>query len=67
MFGGYPFQAVEADCFLMSRVGQEPLAEFPVPGGILFLGGLSSLPVDLVVDLAAAPIDCVAWIFGFHK
>ena len=68
-FGRYPLQAVATDLYFISKTF-EPEQEFmglAANGRLFLLLGLVSLPVDLVVDVVAAPLDVVAWILGAHK
>lgn len=57
MFGGYPFQAVVVDW----RIEEQHLNE---GNSYVVLG---SLAIDLAVDLVLAPVDLVAWAFGYRK
>lgn len=71
-FGAYPFAAVASDLIWMSRIG-EGLQENPrVPalllnGPGLFVSGLLSLPIDLLLDSTMLPFDLVGWAMGGRK
>jgi hypothetical protein len=68
-FGRYPFEAVAKDGVMISRCF-EPKVQVggaDLPGYTLTLWGLFSLPVDLVIDTLALPVDLVAWACGNHK
>ncbi len=58
--GAYPFEAVAADVVMIA-------GQFDQDQEAWILRGLVSLPFDLVVDIALAPIDLVAWPFGHRK
>ena len=67
--GAYPLMAVWADLsFLAMGVGAERGVEAEgIPRVLLLLGGLISLPIDLVFDAVVLPLDLGAWAFGIYK
>src|SRR5262245_33098786 len=68
-FGRYPFQAVAADAVMIASLFESKvdIGGADVPGWNLMLWGLFSLPVDLVADALASPVDAIAWAFGVKK
>lgn len=67
--GKYPFEAIVIDIGFMAqvRVDGRNAGTAPQDGPNLFWWGLVSLPIDTVVDVALAPVDVIAWIFGCDK
>lgn len=71
VFGYYPYEALVADAKLIGySLGfdiaiEGTLNRTPADDGLT--AGLLSLPLDLVLDTIALPIDLVAWAFGGDK
>lgn len=71
VFGYYPYEALVADARLIGYGlgfdieiqghGDRMTADDGIGGGLI------SLPIDLVLDTIALPIDLVAWAFGCDK
>ena len=66
-FGAYPFQAVAYDIHMMARwQGGEVMGMGAGPLWF-FMGGLISIPVDLLFDSIGFPADVAFWIAGREK
>ncbi|MFY9342373.1 MAG: hypothetical protein WAT39_07780 [Planctomycetota bacterium] len=62
--GAWPFEGAACDVALVAHAFT---AESQADRETNFLIGLLSLPIDLVIDAALAPVDLIAWLFGAHK
>lgn len=69
VFGAYPFYAVGHDFYWIGKAFGPPQELLGTQAGNAwcFIGGLLSLPFDLVLDAVLLPIDLGAWIAGYHK
>lgn len=69
MFGRYPFAGVANDFVYISRLFDRPreMWGMSASGPLFTFWGLLSLPIDLVVDTLASPLDCIAWANGVEK
>lgn len=67
--GAYPFQAVCADGYCISRLAAGPVDLWGtrISGVTIAIVGLVSLPIDICVDVALLPADAVAWALGARK
>ncbi len=67
--GKYPFEAIALDIGFMAatRADERDTGVPGKEGTPTFLWGLTSLPIDTVVDVVLLPVDVVAWIFGCSK
>jgi len=72
--GAYPGQAIVFDVWAMSSLFQGKDPERPHDdlerrreGEMNFVGGLLSLPFDVVIDVVLLPADLIGWLFGLEK
>ena len=64
-FGSYPFAGVVVDCELVGM--QRNPNDMTGLSTLAPVIGIISLPVDIVIDAVLAPLDLIAWPFGWRK